>query len=81
MAQFDALARLVAIDRRLSMALTTSLPPTTLPNAVYLPSSDGAGPVQMKNDVEALAGSSARAIETMPATCAMSLNSGCRLWT
>ena len=41
-----------------SSACTTSMPSTTWPNAVYLRSSDGAGPVQMKNDVEALAGSS-----------------------
>ena len=31
----------------------------------------------MKNDVVALAGSSPRAIERMPLTCFVSLNSGC----
>ena len=52
-----------------SIAFTTSIPFTTFANAVYLWSSDGAGAVQMKNDVDALAGSSRRAIETVPATC------------
>ena len=36
------------------MADTTSMPLTTRPNAVYLPSSEGAGAVQMKNEVLAL---------------------------
>ena len=35
----------------------------------------------MKNDVLALAGSSPRAIETIPFTCFVSLNSGCRSCT
>ena len=49
--------------------------------AVYCPSSAVDVPVQMKNDVVALSGSSPRAIETIPFTCFVSLNSGARLWT
>ena len=57
------------------------MPSTTRPNAVYTPSSAVDAPVQMKNDVVALSGASPRAIETMPFTCFVSLNSGGRLWT
>ena len=64
-----------------SIASTAAIPSTTRPNAVYDPSSAVDVPVQMKNDVVALAGSSPRAIETMPFTCFVSLNSGCRLCT
>src|SRR5205085_5377876 len=51
-----------------SIASTAARPSTTVPNTVYFPSSDGASPVTMKNDVVALAGSSPRAIDTMPFT-------------
>ena len=60
-----------------SIASTTAMPSTTRPNTVYLPSSDWRSPVTMKNDVVALAGSSPRAIDRMPLTCFVSLNSGC----
>jgi len=63
------------------MAVTTPIPSTTRANAVYLLSKEGAGAVQMKKDVEALAGSSSRAIDTVPATCTVSLNSGRRVVT
>src|SRR5436190_1014450 len=64
------------------LALTTGMPATTLANAVYLPSNSLPGPVQMKNDVSPalLGSSSSRAIETMPATCFVLLNSGPNLW-
>ena len=59
----------------------TGMPSTTRPNTVYLLSSDGALPRQTKNDVCALPGSSPRAIERMPASCGVGLNSGGRLTT
>ena len=59
-----------------SIASTAAIPSTTRPNAVYCPSSAVEGPVHMKNEVVALSGSSPRAIETMPFTCLVSLNSG-----
>ena len=40
------------------------------------PSSTGLGPRTMKNDMSALAGLSPRAIDTVPLTCGVSLNSG-----
>jgi hypothetical protein len=43
---------------------------------VYWPSSDGARPVTMKNEVVALPGSAARAIDRIPLSCSVSLNSG-----
>ena len=64
-----------------AIALTTSIPATTLANAVYVPSNSLHLPVQMKNDVVALPGSSPRAIDTMHFTCFVSLNSGGRLCT
>ncbi len=39
-----------------SMASTTAMPSTTRPNTVYLPSSDGASPVTMKNEVDGARG-------------------------
>lgn len=65
----------------LSIASTTSRPETTRPKTVYLPSSDAAAPRQMKNDVDALAGSSPRAIDTIPLACGVSLNSGASVVT
>ena len=58
------------------MRVRTSRPDATRAKTVYLPSSDRHSPMQMKKDVEALAGSSPRAIETMPGTLGVSLNSG-----
>ena len=64
-----------------SIAFTTSMPAVTLPKAANFRSSCLQSPVQTKNEVCALPGSSPCAIETMPATCGVSLNSGARLWT
>ena len=64
-----------------AMAWTVSIPLATRANAVYFMSSDRHSPMQMKNDVVALPGSSPRAIETMPGTFGVSLNSGARLRT
>ena len=51
-----------------AIADTSPFRDTTRANAVYLPSSERQSPVQMKNDVDPLPGSSPRAIETMPGT-------------
>src|SRR6185295_16153156 len=64
-----------------SIASTAGMPSTTRPNAVYWPSSAVDVPVQMKNELCALSSASARAIDTIPLTCFVSLNSGARLWT
>ena len=54
----------------------------TVPSELYEAARvDGAGPVQMKKDVEALPGSSVRAIERVPFTCGVSLNSGASIRT
>jgi hypothetical protein len=60
---------------------TTSRPDVTRANTVYCPSRARHSPIQMKKDVDPLAGSSPRAIETMPGTFGVSLNSGSRFFT
>src|SRR5688572_24105063 len=60
----------------------TSMPETTRPNTVYLPSSDGVRASTTKNELLALAGSSpSLAIDTMPRSCGVGLNSGCTFLT
>src|ERR1700730_18390546 len=56
-----------------------SMPEVTLPQMVYWPSSDVAGPNIMKNWLSALFGSEERAIETTPRTCFSSENSALSL--
>src|SRR5262249_36601199 len=51
------------------IASTTSIPFVTVPNAANLLSRCGPGATRIKKCVEALFGSSVRAIETMPRTC------------
>ena len=60
---------------------TNAIPETTRPKTVYLPSSDGVRANTMKNELLALAGSSSLAIDTMPRSCGVGLNSGCRFLT
>lgn len=64
-----------------SIASTTFMPSATRPNTVYLPSRTGCGPSTTKKLVCALSGASPRAIETMPRSWRVSLNSGGRFFT
>src|SRR5688572_7911758 len=59
-----------------SIVSMTSMPETTRPNAVYFPSSDSAGARTMKNELVALTSSAPRAMETIPRSCFVALNSG-----
>src|ERR1051326_327466 len=59
----------------LTILSATSIPFVTFPNTVYCLSRHGESEVTMKNCDEALFGSFERAMETMPRTCEMLLNS------
>ena len=56
-----------------------SIPLTTLPKAEYCLSKWGADSKQIKNWLFALSGSADRAADTVPLTCAMSVNSAFKL--
>ena len=81
LSQLDTRHRRLAVYRRLLDRLDHRQPLDDAAKHRVFPIERRRVPLTMKNDVVALAGSSPRAIERIPFTCGVSLNSGLRVWT